>query len=163
MKVIFLDIDGVLNSDQYMSSESYKLECEQAGITNHLSYDVVSKAHHLHIDPNAISLLNNLIANTGAQVILSSTWRLRYNIQEMNALLKMRGALFEILTYTPTTRSCRDYEVKSLLLSIKGIDKFVIFDDLEIFPSFPNEYIHISVKVGLTEIDISKALTILQS
>jgi len=73
MKILFLDIDGVLNSDVYMASDEYYQSCQDAGIKDHMSYEVVTKAHHLHIDPTAVKLLNTLIEKTGVKVVLSST------------------------------------------------------------------------------------------
>jgi len=106
MKYIFLDIDGVLNSDIYMASSGYLAECAALGLKN-VGYDVISKAHHLHLDPTAIKIFNSLVEKSGAKVILSSTWRKKYSIDEMNAMLKGRGATFEISGVTPAKMSWR--------------------------------------------------------
>ncbi|MDO8690528.1 MAG: HAD domain-containing protein [Dehalococcoidia bacterium] len=59
MKVLFLDIDGVLNSIAWM----------KAGNSN-ADWPVG------HLDPVAVARLNRLITLSGAKVVLSSTWRL---------------------------------------------------------------------------------------
>ncbi|HEY7300956.1 MAG TPA: HAD domain-containing protein [Xanthobacteraceae bacterium] len=53
MKIIFLDIDGVLN-------------CKQTPNPRKLPYIV---------DPELVARLRRVIASTGAQVVLTSTWR----------------------------------------------------------------------------------------
>lgn len=61
MKVIFLDIDGVLNSnDWYVKTR---------GVGGYNGGDV---------DPECIELINDLIDATGAKIIMSSSWRSDY-------------------------------------------------------------------------------------
>lgn len=61
MKVIFLDIDGVLNSnDWYVKTR---------GVGGYNGGD---------IDPECIELINDLIDATGAKIIMSSSWRSDY-------------------------------------------------------------------------------------
>lgn len=63
MKVIFLDIDGVLNSnDWYVKTR---------GVGGYNGGD---------IDPECIELINDLIDATGAKIIMSSSWRSDYEI-----------------------------------------------------------------------------------
>ena len=55
MKIIFLDIDGVLNT--YNSMDRF---C-----------------------PKAVSCLNEFVQESGAKVVISSSWRLSWKIEEM--------------------------------------------------------------------------------
>ena len=57
--LIFLDIDGVLNSDIWYRSQA-------AGTAQ--SNDLLQ-----HLDPHAIGLLNQVIYKTNAKVVISST------------------------------------------------------------------------------------------
>ncbi len=54
MKVLFLDFDGVLNSDLYVRA--------------HPSGGVV-------IDPSRLELLSRIVARTGARIVLTTSWR----------------------------------------------------------------------------------------
>jgi hypothetical protein len=56
--IIFLDIDGVLNNRQYLIIK--KSQGSPKG---------------RHFDPESISILKEIIEETGAEVVLSSTWR----------------------------------------------------------------------------------------
>lgn len=51
MKIIFLDVDGVLNSSTYINKESY------------------------HINPEKVRFLRNIVDHSGANIVLTSTWK----------------------------------------------------------------------------------------
>ena len=168
MKIIFLDIDGVLNSDVYMASDEYFNSCKDAGIKDHRSYEVVTKAHHLHLDPSAVKLLNSLVEKTEAKVVLSSTWRLIYSLEDLNAMLTRRGATFEVTDKTPSKMSfrLREFDVQEYLSDLKhykGVvpESFVILDDLPQFPELVKHFVHISEKTGLTQEYVDRAIKIL--
>lgn len=165
MKIIFLDIDGVLNSDIYMATEEYIQATKDAGCADPGGYDVVLKAHHLHLDPQAVVLLNQLVDKTAAQVVLSSTWRLRYSLDEMNEMLTMRGATFKVTDQTPPprrmSRTWRGDEVKEYLSNKKDVESFVILDDINQFPSFTKNFVFTPEKTGFTQAHFEKALKIL--
>lgn len=59
MKAIFLDIDGVLNSDEYFDKIS------------NLDIQGIEK----EIDIEKVKLLKEAINETGAKIVLSSSWR----------------------------------------------------------------------------------------
>lgn len=61
MKILFLDIDGVCNSRDYL----YRLRAKNKKAT--LWYA---------IDPEAVKLVRRIVKETGCKVVLSSTWRL---------------------------------------------------------------------------------------
>jgi len=89
MKIIFLDIDGVLNSQLFY--------------TNRGNNEGDSKEdYHLHqLDSESIIFLNSLIEETGAKVVLSSTWRMGNTMPYMQSLLEKKGFIGEIIAYTP--------------------------------------------------------------
>jgi hypothetical protein len=168
MKIIFLDIDGVLNSDVYMASDEYYNACKEAGVVNHRSYEVVTKAHHLHIDPAGVLLVNQLVEKSGAKVVLSSTWRIRYSLEEMNAMLKGRGATFEVTDKTPCKMSWRPRgsEIREYLEDLKEEESivpeaFVILDDTDEFPKYRNEFVFTPEAIGITQAHVDQALKIL--
>ena len=70
--IIFLDVDGVLNSHQWWESEARKGDERQAGLDR-------------HIDPQAVLQLQRICTLTGAHVVISSTWRFGH----LELLLKM--------------------------------------------------------------------------
>lgn len=166
MKYIFLDVDGVLNSDIYMSSDQYFAECESLEIIPE-GRQVMEKAHHLHIDPAAMKLLNVLVERSEAKVILSSTWRIKYSLVEMNMMFQKRGATFQIADVTPAKMSYRPrgHDVSEYLSSMKRNgevpEAFVILDDIDAFSNLKNHFVQTSEDEGLTQEDVAQALKIL--
>jgi hypothetical protein len=163
MKLIFLDFDGVLNSYVYMDSPEY-LE-ETKGM---IDWEVIQKAHHTHLDPKSIAILNQLVAETGAVVIISSTWRLRYSLAEMNLMLENRGATFRASGVTKALRmygSKRGDEIQDYLDNcLDEPEAFVIIDDINFFDACPNllpHFVHVQDMYGIRSMDVGKAIKIL--
>jgi len=96
MKIIFLDIDGVLNSrDWYMRRED---RSKDPGLKERdFSYE---------FDPEAIDLLNYIEDKTHAKVVVSSTWRLGRRVEDLQKILDDAGFYGEIIDKTPSMH-CR--------------------------------------------------------
>jgi len=88
-KLIFLDIDGVLNHHAYYNDICQDDRYEMIG---HPMCD---------IDTKAVMLLNELIAKTGAKVVISSTWRLGRSLFYLKHLLGNAGFIGDIISVTP--------------------------------------------------------------
>ena len=86
MLILFVDIDGVLNSEKWYTErfdkdlQSYPL-CE--------------------FDPLCVEQLNILIQKTNAKLVISSTWRLGRTIDELKNLFEKVGIKGEIIGVTP--------------------------------------------------------------
>lgn len=163
MKIIFLDIDGVLNSADYGNSEFYLIST--AGLSD---AEIMLTHHHHHLDPKAIQILNDLVKRSGAEVVLSSTWRGRYTPEEMTVMLKDRGAEFEIKASTPklfgkiSERIPRGKEIAAYLRGLEEtVESFVILDDHDDMLQLKKFLVHTTMKHGLTQDDVEKALKIL--
>ncbi len=159
MKLIFLDIDGVLNSKGYFKSTKY---CNE---TSNIPFeDLIFDYPELNIDPSKIKLINDLVNLTGAKIVLSSSWRLFYDISRVQEILNNRGANFNI--FGKTERIFADYaerglEIKAFLNSLNEECRFVIFDDVEEMGSLEPFLVKTNSDIGLTEVDISIAIKIL--
>lgn len=169
MKVIFLDIDGVLNSDEYA--------------TRWYNEKLGQKGQHIWVDEIAVNRLINLIQKTGSYIILSSSWR-RYNLRDTILALSEYSGLDRILPYligiTPHRwqHGCRGDEIKRLidewsswvdseLISEKfkdeKIDNYVILDDDDdMLDEQKKHFIHVNWLFGLQDSDIDKCLKILE-
>lgn len=123
MKIIFLDIDGVLNSN---------------------FTDEYTKSGSLFVDDDKVRLLKKLIDETNAKVVLSSTWRVGWNhlqlgveSQLMHDFVELRDKLWEhgIELYDRTIildafMRRRGEEIQAYLDNHDDIDGYVILDDL---------------------------------
>ena len=66
MKLIFLDIDGVLNNEQWYSSGKAQIAYLLTGENDIKAYN---------FDPDNWKWIEKLIQDTGAKIVLSSSWR----------------------------------------------------------------------------------------
>lgn len=123
MKVIFLDIDGVLNSDTYMEKQ---LDNSSEGIES-------------EIDPATLILLKKAVDTTGAKIILSSSWRIMRKYNELEKFLMKFG--ISLSGKTPYVDGKRELEIKQYLSENKNIEQYLILDD-EIFESFDEELVN---------------------
>jgi diphthamide synthase subunit DPH2 len=133
MNIIFLDIDGVLNSELYYSSNRYK---EIEDFTNRIEEQAED------VDPLAVSFLNELINKTNAKIVISSTWRNNNTIEQLQEILRQRGFTGEIIGLTPRLLNKDDCILRGneILCWIKNnkqllgqeyynFKSYVIFDD----------------------------------
>jgi len=102
MKILFLDIDGVLN-------------CERAYKLGHCKYvewewPDGTKDHHQSFAPWCKEYLNELIDLTGAKIVISSTWR-HSGIDFMRKVWEIEGMKGEIIGTTPHIRGFEGYTI----------------------------------------------------
>lgn len=128
MKVIFLDIDGVLNSDEYFDK-----------IKNLNIQGIESE-----VDVEKIKLLKKAVDETGANVVLTSSWRYKRNAQYLKELLLN----YNIYTdSTPFIQNKRGLEIKQWLANHSDVEDFVILDD-EVFDSYDESLIKKLIKIS---------------
>lgn len=102
-KVLFLDIDGVLNCRDCLT-------------------------HRDSIGASHVEILNKVLVLTGAEVVISSTWRIINTIPQIQKFLDMAGFGYSILSTTPTNGKGRGDEIWEWL-SEHPARKFAIVDD----------------------------------
>lgn len=150
MKIIFLDIDGVLNS---------------------FKYDSERKPEDGNIDATRLPLLKRLVDYTGAKIVLTSTWRkfwerdqesIIYEAgKEINRIFASAG--LEIFDKTPVLGRRKD-EIFAWIKQNKEVEVFCIIDDIcfgwdELAPFLVNTNPRIGR--GLEEKHIEKSISIL--
>lgn len=162
MKIIFLDIDGVLNGEytNIYKKEDFDLDCKKA------------------------QLLKTLVRKTGAKIVLSSSWKRGWE----NTLRRKRLLSFfaknglKLYDVTPSL-SGDDYEIiyagKAIYekdfsrgkeikayLNTHNISNYVIFDDIIDLGEDLKEHLVVTKFYygnGISKKDIKKALKILNS
>jgi HAD domain in Swiss Army Knife RNA repair proteins len=97
--IIFLDVDGVLNSSLY-----YEELRENDILEKTLESDVGN------ISRKSLQLVNDLCIKTDAIVVISSVWRISRTITELRKLFKKCGATFQIVGKTPNIGWARGVE-----------------------------------------------------
>lgn len=129
-KVIFLDIDGVLNSLDWSE--------KQKGSEN-----------YAEINPEKVKMLKEIVDRTGAEIVLSSTWRTLSNVPgsriEHPQYTYLVDSLAEyglkIKSHTPYINNNRPEEIKAWLDEHGDADKirFVSLDD-DLWPEHYEKY-----------------------
>ena len=109
--VLFLDIDGVLSSEEYASRYTIE-EWEK------LSY------LERHIDSKAVELINYICSETNADIVISSTWRYGRTVEQLQEVLNQRGCAFKVIGKTPEHDiRYRGYEIDTWISKNRSRDK----------------------------------------
>ena len=137
MKVIFLDIDGVLNT--FQTFKEINLEEQLTGF------------RRVAIDIDKVLLLKEIVEKTGAKLVLSSGWR-KYgkmkdgrlltknqNLFDINQILNDNGLyIYDLVPYK--RKENREVQIKKWLSKNLDVESFIIFDDEEFdLQSFINQ------------------------
>lgn len=117
-KVIFLDIDGVIQSPRYCVST------QQTGVM-------------CAFEPAAMNFLRIILENTGAKIVISSTWRIGDYETSRNELKMIFCACgyseiaeaFHTDWRTENLNAIRGTEIKEWLDRHKNIKEYLILDD----------------------------------
>lgn len=123
MKVIFLDIDGVLNSEEWFNSKEY---------TSNRYIKIGGVPCNNEINEEFVKNLKDIVEHTGAEIVLCSTWRrITFDhspIIYLNYMLNKYGLC--IMDKTGYTKpSFRPKEIKDWLDNHDDVEAFVILDD----------------------------------
>lgn len=118
MKIIFLDIDGVLNSHRSLMAH------------NGYPWPGKHKERDWHkFDDVAIGLLRTVAEKTGAVCVLSSSWRSSMDASDVRDLADRIGV--EIIDSTRNTAGSevRGCQIQDWIDSHDGIESWAILDD----------------------------------
>jgi len=156
MKIIFLDFDGVLNSHWYM-------------LENPKEWNK-AMAEENQIDPENVAILNKIVKETGAKIVISSSWRLIRTKEQLTTYLQKRGFIGEVIDMTPDGifqngiwhGAERGMEIQAWLDSSKEpVESFVILDDNSDMAHLKHKLILTGYLVGLEDIHAIKAIQML--
>ena len=161
-KIIFLDFDGVLNTEHYQGLLRYQGEPWQ-------------DEHGAFFDPNAVKQLRRIIDATGADIVIESSWKY-LGLDAMKELWKVRNLPGRVIDITPSSVS-DEYLLKNLdttMLHCKGMEiaswlseqaediRYVIIDDeYVILDSQLPHFILTNPYEGITEEQTNRAISIL--
>ena len=166
-KIIFLDIDGVLNTEHYQGLLQYQGKSWQ-------------DEYGAFFDPNAVKQLKRIIDATNADIVVESSWKY-HGLDAMKELWEVRNLPGRIIDITPSTISdeyllsndleniypsmlhCKGVEIASWLSKYETQDfRYVIIDDeYVILDSQLPYFILINPYEGITEEQANQAISIL--
>lgn len=159
--IIFLDIDGVLNSQQFFGSADFRkvkrklTKAVKSGELERIKY------YKNKISRDAVNLLNELCRDTGAVVVISSTWRLDKSVEDLQEILSACGATFKVIDKTPYTTYERGTEIAKWLRDNVSVETWgcayydfhryaIIDDDSDMLLTQRNNFFQTDHHVGLT-------------
>lgn len=150
MKFLFVDFDGVLNSDYYLRT------CNECGLI---------------IDPSRMELLKQIIDKTGAKIVLSTSWREHWEkdcalCDEIG--LQINGIFekycLEIYDKTPQINTDREEQILAFLDN-NPYTHFAIIDDAFLsHPLLNDNFIRTAnLRRGLDQNDVLNVINILSN
>ena len=162
-KVIFLDIDGVLNTKYWYTQMDKNTPKDKYGYA---------------FDPNAVANLKKILDETGADIVISSSWKCM-GLSQLEEMWEYRGLPGKIIGITPNSVSdelllnadinnmelfhIRGTEIREWLRkNSKRVSHYVILDDMDnMLPEQQDHFVWIDPDIGITDGNATQAIMIL--
>ncbi len=165
MKVVFLDMDGVLNSHTFMSEQAKKKKWEEPPGPLPANFNLKDPPRWVGmIDPKGVARLNMILKETAAKIVISSSWRHAHphKTGRMQKILDLAGLVGDVIDETPIMVGPRSHEISSWLAANPGVRRFVILDDgASAGEGLGKWFVHTDLAHGLLDADVRKAISIL--
>ena len=141
-RIVFLDFDGVLNSD--------------------LSNVVMGTRHKFATE--SISVLNNILVQSESYIVITSSWREHWTLRENARFLEEGGVLrSRVIGKTPSLGIERGKEIDQWLRGVPfRVASFVILDDQRDMGGHSDRHVWINGNTGLDESHVGKAVEVLR-
>jgi len=152
-RIIFLDIDGVLNSRRWFVANRFD-EGKQSTLGE--------------LDPEAVARVQTLVDRTGASVVISSTWRLLYRKLTLQSILARAGLKARLAGTTPAhPRDVRGDEIQAYLNVANLVPTqrpagIVILDDDSDMAHLAPWLVQTTFADGLMDEHVEQAIEVLQ-
>jgi hypothetical protein len=155
MKLVFLDIDGVLNSKQYI-----------------LKVTDLFDDPKFQIDPAAVVRLNRITDATDASIVVSSTWRKSFThyLDKLQVCMASYSITAPIIGMTPDmvvpygsilmATGHRGDEIQAWLDDNNHMDPFIVIDD-ERVSNMDNHLVKTDFDTGLLDHHVDQAIIML--
>jgi len=171
MKVIFLDFDGVICTNDSISDARTFAKANKDGDRNLYSQKM--------IDPKLVENINKVIDETQAFVVISSSWRDLHPINELIMYLMNADFRGIVIGRTPVWKEYKEdigiktindlqmfwehergNEINLWLSENKNVDSYIIIDDelSDIEPLHKGKFIHTTMEKGFHEDLIQEAI-----
>lgn len=171
MKIVFLDIDGVMATHNTMKNGwQYRKSCTKR------KYNETIKDQKT-LSRKCIKTLNRLVVKTHAKIVISSAWRYGKDIKYFRRLFRSRGFCGEIIGMTPKWNAYKDLlgvktvadltmfwehergnEINLWLVwnKHKNIESYIVIDDDvdDLIPLHEGKVIHTNIDTGFSGDDL---------
>ena len=138
VKIIFLDFDGVLINHAALRTRRLDPQRRPAA------------------DPIAVAALNRIVQATGAEIVVTSTWREEYSPEELRELLTRWDVTGAVVGKTPLAET-RGEEIQAWLQA-HAVERFVILDDQSDMRPLQAHLVKTEAEPGLTQREAEMAI-----
>ena len=148
--IIFLDFDGVLNTEEYQALLAVE------GKPGKDAWGPLFASR-------AAGYLHKIVVATDARIVISSSWRYIHRLGSLRMMWNVRELPDEIYDVIPAGASyiSRGEEI-DYYLKTHSVENYVIIDDLDDFTKSQHSHlVETNPIVGITEKDAKKAIEIL--
>jgi hypothetical protein len=153
MRLLVLDVDGVLNSTRSaIGLGGYGYFPREAMRDSYKRNDLAFLREQANLDPVAVGILRRILIETECLVLVSSTWRLGVTVDDLNHLFLAHELPPVVIDKTcQTDEGFRGTEVKIWLDGRDDVTDYLILDDDSDFFDFQKDghFIHTDGAVGL--------------
>lgn len=143
MKILFLDMDGVLNTPLVFQRID----------------DRVKVWPDEYVEADQIARLNRIVAATGCKGVLSSSWRHAFKLDEMNAFFGRVGITLELIDTVQNART-RGTEILNWLKAHPEVTRYCALDDM-LMEELLSMQVHTRGWRGLVDEDVEVVISIL--
>jgi hypothetical protein len=142
-RIVFLDFDGVLNSHQ----------------------SALELGTRYRFAPACVSALNSVLHQSGAHIVITSSWRQSFTLRENAQFLERDGVVpGRVVGQTPWLERERGAEINAWLQNAPfPISGFVILDDREDMMMHGQRLIRVNPSAGLSTLHVRRALALLKT
>ena len=146
MNIIFLDIDGVLNSHRKLKEVYEKTNKPHSG-------------YNYPFDEICLNNLKSLVEITNSKLVITSSWRKdKEGRDTLIKALKEYQLDQSIIGYTPILNKTRGIEIQAYLDNLEIQPNFIILDDDTDMEELIQYLIKTNISVGLTKENVNEAV-----
>ena len=112
MKVLFLDNDGVICLSNNWGGRTKKWANYRSANpdSSKEKKDAPVEYRFDDFDTKAVKILNEILEETGAEIVVSSDWKLHATLEELGEYYESQGIIKKPIALTPNIQNCKDYD-----------------------------------------------------
>lgn len=176
MKVIFLDHDGVICLSNNWGGR-YKKQRKYGRSRTQTTMELPVECRFDDFDKKAVVVLNKILTETDAEIVVSSDWKRWATLEEMGEYYESKGISKKPIAFTKSLKDCevpqnfpwsrtydleqsRSLEIKQYLLDNPEVTHWVAVDDLNMgIPRTHESWGEMEMDWGLTNFVLTPSST----
>ena len=151
--IIFLNIDGVLISENYIRNNS-------GNILN--LYRIIDNKYYMNFEPDKIDLLKKLVDEVDSYIVISSYWCETNDLNTIKKIFSKYELDDKIIDLVKFDVKKNGYRIQNWINNQDSkIDNYIIIDDANI-GILDDKQIKCNPSVGLSKNDVEKSIKLLK-